>query len=133
MPFSLKRHEPNALPGVSRNAFASTPLVSLTYWDATHDVATADAAASWHNDDETRTWLYNHYKNAPAPVGYDPAIIPGWTSPTAPTFGALRLDPTALRVIRALEKRARSLVGNLPDDHARVRRSAARRREMERT
>jgi hypothetical protein len=25
-------------------------------------------------------------KTAPAPVGYDPAIIPGWTEPTAEGF-----------------------------------------------
>ena len=82
---------------------ASTPLVSLTYWDPTHDVATADAEASWHNDDETRTWLWNRYKDAPPPVGYDPAMIPGWDEPTSPGFGALRLDPTSLRVIKALD------------------------------
>jgi hypothetical protein len=82
---------------------AAHPQVSLTYWDPAHDVATCDADASWHNDDDTRSWLYERYKTAPPPVGYDPAIIPGWDSPTAPGFGALRLDPTALRVINALD------------------------------
>ena len=82
---------------------AHAPYVSCTYWDPAHDVATADAAASWHNDDETRTWLWDKYKNAPAPVGYDPSIVPGWTSPTAPSFGALRLEPTSIRVIKALD------------------------------
>ena len=52
------------------------PEVSLTYWDPTHDTATAECRASWHLDDETRTWLWDHFKTAPAPVGYDPAIIP---------------------------------------------------------
>jgi len=83
---------------------ASTPLVSLTYWDPTHDTCTADAEASWHNDDATKSWLWDRYKNAPAPVGYDPAIIPAWSpGPSSPAFGALRLDPTALRVIHALD------------------------------
>ena len=82
---------------------ASTPLVSLTYWDPAHDVATADCAASWHNDDETRAAVWDKFANGPAPVGYDPSIVPGWTSPTAPGFGALRLDPSALRVIHALD------------------------------
>jgi hypothetical protein len=36
--------------------------------------------------------------NGPEPVGYDPAIVPVWTEPTAPTFSALRLDPWRLRV-----------------------------------
>jgi len=82
----------------------STPLVSLTYWDPSHDTCTADAEASWHNDDETKAWLWDRYKNAPAPVGYDPAIIPAWSpGPTSASFGALRLDPTAIRVIHALD------------------------------
>jgi hypothetical protein len=81
---------------------AAHPEVSLTYWDPSHDVATADCGASWRNDDDTRTWLWERFKTAPPPVGYDPAMIPAWTSPTAPGFGALRLEPTTLRVIRAL-------------------------------
>ena len=31
-------------------------------------------------------------------MGYDPAIIPGWTSPTADSFAVLRLTPWRLRV-----------------------------------
>jgi general stress protein 26 len=82
---------------------AAQPKVSLTYWDPSHDVATCDAEASWYTDDETRSWLYERFKTAPPPVGYDPALIPGWDTPTAPGFGALRLDPTALRVVHALD------------------------------
>src|SRR5690606_29010381 len=75
------------------------PYVSLTYWDPTQDTVNADCRATWHNDDETRTWLWNTYKDAPPPVGYDPAIIPPWSGgPTSPAFGALRLDPYRLRV-----------------------------------
>ena len=83
---------------------ASTPLVSLTYWDPTHDTCTADAEASWHNDEATKSWLWDLYKNAPAPVGYDPAIIPAWAAgPSSAAFGALRLDPTSLRLLYALD------------------------------
>jgi hypothetical protein len=78
---------------------AAHPYVSLTYWDPTHDTANADCRATWVNDDETRTWLWGTFKNAPAPVGYDPAIIPPWAGgPTSPAFGALRLEPYRLRV-----------------------------------
>jgi hypothetical protein len=35
----------------------------------------------------------------PKPVGYDPSIIPQWTSPQAPELGVLRLEPRALRVM----------------------------------
>ena len=37
--------------------------------------------------------------NGPAPVGYDPAIIPFWPNPDVPEFGVLRLTPTRLRVM----------------------------------
>lgn len=77
----------------------ANPEVSLTYWDPGHDTATAECRATWHHDDETCTWLWEHFKAAPAPVGYDPAIIPPWSGgPTSPAFAALRLDPVRLRV-----------------------------------
>lgn len=78
---------------------AAHPVVSLTYWDQRHDTVTADCRASWHTDDGTCTWLWQAYVEAPAPVGYDPAIIPPWSGgPTSPAFAALRLDPYRLRV-----------------------------------
>src|SRR5688572_32357636 len=78
---------------------AATPAVSLTYWDATHDTCTADCAASWDTSDEDRQAGWDRFANGPAPVGYDPSIIPPWTSPAAPAFGILRLAPTRLRVM----------------------------------
>ena len=75
-----------------------SPYVSVNYWDATHDVATAECAASWHHDDETCTRIWNLFADAPEPVGYDPSIIPVWENPTQPEFAALRLDPWRLRV-----------------------------------
>lgn len=75
------------------------PFVSLTYWDPAHDTVNADCRATWVNDDDTRTWLWNALKDAPPPVGYDPAIIAPWSDgPTSPAFAALRLDPYRLRV-----------------------------------
>lgn len=83
---------------------AKTPWVSLTYWDPTHDTVTADCEAVMVDDDKTRTWLWNAYKEAPAPVGYDPAIIPGWAGgPTAGGFAVMKLTPTRLHVVRALD------------------------------
>ena len=38
------------------------------------------------------------FVDGPEPVGYDPAIIPGWDGPTSPGFAALRLEPWRLRV-----------------------------------
>ncbi|WP_433282571.1 pyridoxamine 5'-phosphate oxidase family protein [Pseudonocardia xinjiangensis] len=77
---------------------AAHPYVSLTYWDPSHDTASAQCRASLHTDDETRTELWDRFRSAPAPVGYDPAIIPGWDGPLSPGFAALRLDPWRLHV-----------------------------------
>lgn len=74
------------------------PYMSLSYWSPTHDTCVADCHASWAFDDETRTMVWNLFLNGPAPVGYDPRIIPAWTSPTVDAFAALRLEPWHLRV-----------------------------------
>jgi hypothetical protein len=84
---------------VKSRHLAHEPRVSLTYWDATHDVATADCTTVWELDPESRHRGWRRFADAPAPVGYDPAIIPGWTDPDAEAFGILRLEPTALRVM----------------------------------
>ena len=75
---------------------AANPEVSLTYWDPTHDVATADCTTSW-DEDEQAGW--DRFANGPAPVGYDPSIIPIWPNADVPEFGILRLAPTSLRVM----------------------------------
>ena len=78
---------------------AAHPQLSLTYWRPDHDTCTADCDAEWTNDDESRRAGWDRFLHAPAPVGYDPSIIPGWPSPDAPAFGILRLHPTRLRVM----------------------------------
>lgn len=81
-------------------ALARSPHVSATYWTPSHDTCTVDAAATWHFDDVTCERVWNTLVNLPAPVGYDPAIIPPWADgPTSPAFAALRLDPYRLRVM----------------------------------
>jgi hypothetical protein len=76
-----------------------SPYMSCTYWTDSHDTCTAECRVEWHFDDNTRTEIWDKFKNAPAPVGYDPAIIPVWTSPTAETFAVLKLEPWRLRVM----------------------------------
>jgi hypothetical protein len=78
---------------------ANRAAVSLTYWDATHDVATADCTATWELDHASRVAGWERFAGGPEPVGYDPSIIPGWTDPDAEAFGILRLEPTGLRVM----------------------------------
>lgn len=77
-----------------------SPFVSVTYWQPNHDTCTAECRATWAFDDETRTRVWQMFVDAPAPVGYDPAIVPPWAGgPTSPAFAALRLDPWRLRVM----------------------------------
>ena len=78
---------------------AEQPVVSLTYWDATHDTCTATCATSWEDTPEQRRAGWDRFLQAPAPVGYDPSIIPVWPSPDAEAFGVLRLEPQRLRLM----------------------------------
>lgn len=84
---------------IKREHLEHTPYLTLTYWSPEHDTCTADCRAEWCFDDQTRIEVWDKFKGAPAPVGYDPAIIPVWPSPTDPAFAALRLEPWRLRVM----------------------------------
>jgi hypothetical protein len=83
---------------VKRADLAHRPYLSLTYWDPAQDTATADCRAVWFLDAETRARVWERFATAPAPVGYDPAMIPGWDGPDSPGFAVLRLEPYRLRV-----------------------------------
>ena len=77
-----------------------SPYISLTYWTPTHDTCTAECGAALVYDDDTRQRIWDLFKHGPAPVGYDPAIIPPWKDgPLSPAFAALRLEPWRLRVM----------------------------------
>jgi general stress protein 26 len=77
---------------------ANEPRVSLTYWDPSQDVATADCDTVWEHDAESKRAGWRRFIEGPAPVGYDPSIVPGWDSPDSDSFGILRLEPFRLRV-----------------------------------
>lgn len=83
---------------VKRAHLEASPYVSCSYWTPTHDTCVADCRAMWCFDDETRTIVWNLFLNGPEPVGYNPAIVPAWTSPTVEAFAVLRLEPWRLRV-----------------------------------
>jgi hypothetical protein len=78
---------------------AKVSLVSLNYWHPNHDTCTATCATTWELSDEQRHQGWTRFAEAPAPVGYNPSIVPGWDSPETPAFGILRLDPISLRVM----------------------------------
>jgi hypothetical protein len=77
---------------------AGEARLSLTYWDPSHDVATADCDTAWEPDLASRQAAWDRFANGPEPVGYDPSIVPAWDSPSSAAFGVLRLTPTRLRV-----------------------------------
>ena len=74
------------------------PFISLNYWAPNQDTCVAECRADWAFDDETCTAVWDKLKNGPAPVGYDPAIIPGWEQASDDAFAALKLTPWRLRV-----------------------------------
>jgi hypothetical protein len=72
--------------------------ISLTYWDPSQDVATADCDTAWTLDPESRRTGWQRFVDGPEPVGYDPSIIPGWDSAESESFGILQHTPRRLRV-----------------------------------
>lgn len=76
----------------------NSPYISLNYWNPAQDTCVAECSATWHFDVETRTQVWDLFASTPAPVGYDPTLIPSWDSPTSESFAVLRLDPWRLRV-----------------------------------
>jgi len=85
---------------VKRAHLAVHPEVSVSYWAPTHDTCSAECLVEWYTDDDTRRAVWDRFAGAPAPVGYDPAIIPSWAEgPTSEQFAVLRLAPYRLRVM----------------------------------
>ncbi len=78
---------------------AAVPAISLNYWAPNQDTCTADCDAEFETDPAAVEAGWRRFAEGPAPVGYDPSIIPGWDSPAAPSFGVLRLAPHRLRVM----------------------------------
>jgi len=85
---------------VKRAHLEAHPEVSVSYWTPSHDTCSAECAVQWHVDDDTRRSVWDTFAAAPAPVGYDPSIIPMWSDgPTSDQFAVLRLAPHRLRVM----------------------------------
>jgi hypothetical protein len=83
---------------IKRAHLAASPYLSLNYWHPSHDTCVAECRAEWRFDDATRERIWETFKAAPPPVGYDPATIPDWESWTSDAFAALHLEPWRLRV-----------------------------------
>jgi hypothetical protein len=82
-----------------RSHLEAHPHIAFTYWQPDHDTCTALCHAEWDLTADGRRAGWQQLATAPAPVGYDPSIIPGWDEPTSPTFAILRLRPWRLQVM----------------------------------
>jgi hypothetical protein len=84
---------------LKRSHLAHSPYLSCNYWTPSHDTCVAECRAELLEDDASRTYVWDLFKNAPAPVGYDPSIVPGWDTATASAFAVVRLAPWRIRVV----------------------------------
>jgi general stress protein 26 len=87
---------------IKKAHLAHSSYCSLNYWTTCHDTCAAECAASWCEDSQTKQWVWTRYLELPEPVGYNPAIIPGWEGPDSPGFSVLRFAPWRLRVFPGL-------------------------------
>lgn len=76
---------------------AKNPHVSCSYWDQQHEQVYAECTATWIDDQATKDRVWDLVKNAPPPVGYDPAMFwPG--GPADASFGVLKLEPWRVEI-----------------------------------
>jgi hypothetical protein len=87
-----------AASSLKRAHVESSPFASVNYWAPSHDTCVAECHATWAFDEAPRRELWARFANAPPPLGFDPAMIPGWDEPMSPGFVALRLEPWRVRV-----------------------------------
>jgi hypothetical protein len=83
---------------LKRAHLKASPYMSLNYWSPSQDTCVAECRATWIFDDEGRRKVWDRFLNTPPPVGYNPTIIPQWTSPTCDAFAGIQLEPWRLRV-----------------------------------
>ena len=77
---------------------AANPFVSVAYWSPKQETAHAECRASWA--DEQRERLWELYRSAEPPLGYDPGDLAQWKDgPLGGVFAALRLDPWRVMVL----------------------------------
>jgi hypothetical protein len=76
---------------------AYSPYLSCSYWEPGHEVAVADCRAEWVGDTATRQRVWELYRAAPAPLGYDFwSVFPDGPAGESPSL--LRLTPYRLRL-----------------------------------
>ena len=76
---------------------ARNPYVSLAYIADLAKPVYADCSAEWVDDFETKKRIWELYKSAPPPLGYDPAQF--FHSLDHETFGVLKLAPWRIELV----------------------------------
>jgi len=85
---------PIKLADINQSAHAS-----CNYWTPAQDTCVAECAAEWVEGASLKHHVWDSYVNGPEPVGYNPAMIPGWENADSESFDALKLTPYRLRVM----------------------------------
>jgi uncharacterized pyridoxamine 5'-phosphate oxidase family protein len=76
---------------------ANNPHVSLAYITNIHEPVYVDATAEWVDDLATRQHVWNLFKDAPPPLGYD--IAAEFIRPNHEDFGVLKLTPWRIDLV----------------------------------
>lgn len=88
--------------GTHRNShkarhLAQNPYVSLAYIANVMNPVYVDCTAEWVDDLGEKERIWNLFKHAPEPLGYDPATV--FISPDHETFGLLKLTPWRIDLV----------------------------------
>ena len=76
---------------------ARNPYVSLAYIADAMKPVYADCKAEWMHDPAEKVRIWELFKNAPPPVGYDPAQ--DFVSPESEKYGLLKLTPWRIDLV----------------------------------
>lgn len=87
--------------GTGRNSFKArhlekNPYVSLAYIADISKPAYVDCTAAWEDELAVKQRIWNLYKNAPPPLGYDPAMA---FKSVEEDFGLLKLTPWRIDLV----------------------------------
>jgi general stress protein 26 len=88
-----RRHSPKG------RDLAGNPCTSLAYIADLVRPVYLECIAGWADDAATKAHVWELFRAAPPPLGYDPAPI--YSSVTAPDFGVLRLTPWRIELSNA--------------------------------
>ena len=84
---------------LKRAHLEGSPYASCSYWLPDQDSCIAECRASLSTDEADCARVWGLFSEAPAPVGYDPTMIPDWKDgPGSEALGVLSLKPWRLRI-----------------------------------